>query len=72
MSRFENAGSFKRFESYETIGGLFAEITGETLELTIVQRIWELIIEVIDVIAEFFSCDSFESTEIIINNNYEI
>ncbi len=32
-------GHVKRFESYETIGGLFAELTGETLELTVIQRI---------------------------------
>ncbi len=53
----------KRFESYETIGGLFAEITGETVELTVVQRIWGLIIEVINVIAEFLSCDPFVLTK---------
>ena len=65
-------GTVKRFESYETTGGLFAELTGETRELTVVQRIWGLIIEVINVIAEFLSCDSFELTENVINNNHKI
>lgn len=72
MIQYNILGSVKRFESYETIGGLFAELTGETLELTVVQRIWGLIIEVINVIAEFFSCDPFELTENVINNNHQI
>lgn len=61
-----------RFESYETIGGLFTELTGETVELTVIQRIWGLIIKVINVIAEFISCDPFELTENVINNNHQI
>lgn len=72
MIQYNILGTVKRFESYETIGGLFAELTGETLELTVVQRIWGLIIEVINVIAEFLSCDPFELTENVINNNHKI
>ena len=72
MIQYDILGTVKRFESYETIGGLFAEITGETVELTVVQRIWGLIIEVINVIAEFLSCDPFELTENVINNNHQI
>ena len=72
MIQYNILGTVKRFESYETIGGLFAEITGETVELTVVQRIWGLIIEVINVIAEFLSCDPFELTENVINNNHQI
>ena len=72
MIQYNIPGTVKRFESYETIGDLFAELTGETLELTVVQRIWGLIIEVINVIAEFLSCDPFELTENVINNNHKI
>ena len=72
MIQYNIPGTVKRFESYETIGGLFAELTGETLELTVVQRIWGLIIEVINVIAEFLSCDPFELTENVIDNNHKI
>ena len=63
MIQYNILGTVKRFESYETIGGLFTELTGETVELTIIQRIWGLIIKVINVIAEFISCDPFELTE---------
>lgn len=47
-------------------------IDRETLELTVIQRIWGLIMEVINVIAEFISCDPFELTENVINNNRQI
>lgn len=47
----------KRFDSYEAIGGLFGEITTGTAELTIVDRIWLLIVEVVTEIAEQISAD---------------
>lgn len=72
MIQYNILGAVKRFESYETIGGLSAELTGETLELTVIQRIWGLIMEVINVIAEFISCDPFELTENVINNSHKI
>ena len=72
MIQYNILGTVKRFEAYETLGGLFAELTGQTLELTVVQRIWGLIMEVICVIAEFISCDPFELTENVINNNQQI
>lgn len=54
------------------MGGLFTELTGETVELSVVQRIWGLIVEVINVIAEFVSCDPFELVQNVINNNNQI
>ena len=72
MIQYNILGTVKRFESYETIGGLFTELTGETVELTVIQRIWGLFIKVINVIAEFISCDPFELTENVINNNHQI
>ena len=62
----------KQFESYETMEGLFTELTGETVELSVVQRMWGLIVEVINVIAEFVSCDPFELIQNVINNNNQI
>ena len=34
----------KRFEAYETIGGLFAEVTNDTLELSVTDKIWAIIL----------------------------
>ena len=32
----------KRFEAYETIGGLFTEVTNDTLELSVTDKIWAI------------------------------
>ena len=53
----------KRCESYETIGGLFAEITKNSVELLVAERIWLLIAEVINVIAEVLNCETMVLTE---------
>ena len=47
----------KRFDSYETIGGLFGETTIGTAELTIVDRVWLLIVEAVTEIAGLISAD---------------
>ena len=72
MIQYNILGYVKRFEAYETIGGLFAEITGETVELSVAQRIWGLIVEVINVIAGFIACDPFVLIENVINDNNQI
>ena len=48
---------------------IFTELTGETVELSVVKRIWQLIVEVINVIAEFISCNPFELIQNVINKN---
>lgn len=62
----------KRYESYETIGGLFAEITKNSIELSVAERIWLLIVEVINVIAEVLNCDTMTLTEQVISNDKQI
>lgn len=62
----------KRNESYETIGGLFAEISKNTVELSVAERIWLLIIEVINVIVEVLNCDVMFLTEQVISNDKQI
>ena len=42
----------KRFESYETIGGLFREITAQTVELSVTEKIWGLIQQLVSAIAD--------------------
>ena len=48
---------------------IFTELTGETVELSVAKRIWRLIVEVINVIAEFISCNPFELIQNVINKN---
>lgn len=62
----------KRCESYETIGGLFAEITKNSAELSVTEKIWLLIVEVVNVIAEVLNCDTMALTEQVISNDKQI
>lgn len=59
----------KRFESYETIGALFAEVTDASLELSVTDKIWELILDVILEIAELISADASELLCALVYNN---
>ena len=54
----------KRFESYETIGGLFEHVKDQGMELTISLRIWGFILELLQIIAELIDGDF---NELIIN-----
>jgi hypothetical protein len=47
----------KRFESYETLGVLFRQVQAETLELTVKERIYLIIIEIL---TEISSKTNFE------------
>ena len=55
MMQYNILCTVKRFEAYETIGALFRETTGNTLELSAADRIWELILDTILEIAEIIS-----------------
>lgn len=67
MIKYNILSYVKWFESYEAMEGLFKELVGEIVELSVAQRIWGLIVEVINVIAEFVSCDPFELIQNVIN-----
>lgn len=59
----------KRFESYETMGILFREIQQETLELTICERIWLIITEIMNDLADFFEIEMEALMEKILSDN---
>lgn len=49
--RYNLLASIKRSMDYDTIGGLFADIYEGVHELTVVEKIWDIIFEVIAVVA---------------------
>lgn len=59
----------KRFEAYETIGGLFKEVTKETLELSVADKIWAAIVDILLDIAERYSIDETLLLTDYINRN---
>lgn len=59
----------KRFESYETIGALFTDATDESLELSVTDKIWELMLDTILEIVALVSADAGELLSALINEN---
>lgn len=59
----------KRFEAYETIGGLFAEVTKETLELSVADKIWVAIVDILLYIAERYPIEETLLLTDYINRN---
>lgn len=59
----------RRFSSYETIGGLFREVTRNSGELTITERIWGMIIDIVNEIAQCFEIEDKKIFEILIHRS---
>ena len=59
----------KRTLDYDTIGGLFGDLYLGVHELTVVEKIWAIIIEVVAVVSELIGADSDELTIQIIEND---
>jgi len=55
----------KRFNDYETIGGLFREVEKDALELTIAERIWRVIMDTVIAIANVFGLTDDEVMEAV-------
>ena len=69
MMQYNILCTVKRFEAYETLGALFREVTADTLELSVTDRIWELILDTILEIAEMISADASELLSAVIDVN---
>ena len=69
MMQYNILCTVKRFEAYETIGELFRETTAGSLELSVTDRIWELILDTILEIAEIISADASELLSAVIYVN---
>ena len=59
----------RRFSSYETIGGLFREATRNSAELTITERIWGMIVDVVNEIARCFEIEDEKIFETLIHRS---
>ncbi len=59
----------KRFADYESLGELFRNTNAETIELTISERIWQIIVEVLAVLAEILEIDTELLMEKLIADN---
>ncbi len=62
----------RRFSSYETIGGLFREVTKNSVELTITERIWGMIIDIVNEIAQCFEIEDEKIFQTLINRSEKL
>lgn len=62
----------RRFSAYQTNGALFRAIEKETLQLTVSEHIWQIIIEMVVVMAEILSIDPEELILEIISENQRL
>jgi hypothetical protein len=69
MIRYNILASIKRVLDYDTIGGLFGDMYLGVHELTVVEKIWAIIIEVVAVVSELTGADSEDLTIQIIEND---
>ena len=62
----------KRLLDYESMGELFRQAGTETLELTVVEKIWGYLLELIALIADIFEIDMEEILNKIADGNQSI
>ena len=59
----------KRSLDYETIGGLFKDAYAGVYELTVVEKIWLIIVEVVGIVAELTEADEDTLMRQLIEND---
>lgn len=62
----------KRFAAYETMGKLFEDVSKDSLELSVTERIWGALQEVVIAIANLFGLTDEDIYDAIINRSEEI
>jgi hypothetical protein len=62
----------KRFMDYETIGELFRQVNQDSHELTISERIWQAILELVAAITKVFSIADEEVMDALVNESDEL
>lgn len=72
MMQYNILSTVKRFDKYETLGQLFRQTQKETLEITINERIWLIILEIVAKLAVILEVDSEMLMEKILNDNQDV
>ena len=69
MLQYNILSTIKRFAAYQTIGGLFHEATDGVIQLSVTERIWGLLQEIVRIIAEVFKTDDEKVMDALINRS---
>jgi len=62
----------KRFTDYESLGEMFRNTNAETIQLTLAERLWQLIVDVLADLAELIEIDTELLMEKLISDNQRI
>ena len=62
----------KRFTDYESLGELFRNTNAETIQLTVAERLWQIIVEVLSALAEILEIDTESLMEKLISDNEKL
>ncbi len=72
MIQYNILSTAKRFADYESMGELFRSAKAETIELTVAEKIWKLIVEILTQLAEIFEIELDSFMEKIIIDNEKV
>lgn len=72
MMQYNILSVAKRFSAYESLGELFRNTKAETIQLTMNQRIWLLIVEILTDLAEILEIDTESLMEKIMTDNEKL
>lgn len=59
----------RRFSDYETVGGLFKDATKGSVKLTLTERIWDMMLEMVREIAECFNIEDEQILDMLVNRS---
>ncbi len=59
----------RRFNDYESFGVLFRQANADILQLTVAERIWQIMIEIVAILAEMLELDSETLMEKLVTEN---
>lgn len=62
----------RRFADYESLGELFRNTNAETIQLTLAERLWQIIVEVLTDLAELLEIDPESLMEKLISDNQRL
>lgn len=72
LVRYNILSTAKRFQGYETMGEIFREANADALELTISQRVWLILLQLVAKIVEVLEVDPEMLMEKLIAENQEL
>lgn len=59
----------RRFTDYETIGGLFKDVMADSVQLTITEKIWDMMVELVREMAQCFNIGDEQILDMLVNRS---